>query len=187
MERVHLHANSPTCAFWLTRPWVAVGVKAVLLRTAFVVLLRAEVAAFALAVPFQSAFLAEPTFSSRGLARSPSNASGRSLVSKTTLGNAAVAPYVLLRRQRGVPERPNARAPQRPNASRPERPTGRTSDALSPERSSARQLETRPPDSLQSDRVASRDLGARVCHIVMDRLPKSLGHVGPLFGPASIC
>jgi hypothetical protein len=53
LERVHLHANSPTCAFWLTHPWVAVGVKAVLLRMALVVLLRAEVAAFALAVPFQ--------------------------------------------------------------------------------------------------------------------------------------
>jgi hypothetical protein len=53
LERVHLYANSPTCAFWLTRPWVAVGVKTVLLRTACVVLLRAEVAAFALAVPFQ--------------------------------------------------------------------------------------------------------------------------------------
>jgi hypothetical protein len=53
LERVHLHANSPTCAFWLTHPWVAVDVKAVLLRMALVVLLRAEVAAFALAVPFQ--------------------------------------------------------------------------------------------------------------------------------------
>ena len=53
MERVHLHAHSPTCDFWLTRSWVAVGVKAVLIRTAVIVLLRAEVAAFALAVPFQ--------------------------------------------------------------------------------------------------------------------------------------
>jgi hypothetical protein len=36
----------------LTRQWVAVGVEAASLRLAFVVLLRAEVAAFALAVPF---------------------------------------------------------------------------------------------------------------------------------------
>jgi hypothetical protein len=50
--------GAPACEFahvrfWLTHPWVAVGVKAVLLRMALVVLLRAEVAAFALAVPFQ--------------------------------------------------------------------------------------------------------------------------------------
>ena len=142
LERVHLHANSPTCAFWLTRPWVAVGVKAVLLRTAFVVLLRAEIAAFALAVPFQSAFLAEPTFSSRGLARSPSNASwtlaGLKDNNLRERGGRPLCFVAQTTRSTRTPECPSAAAPKRLKARTADRPNIRRPITRTVERPTAR-------------------------------------------------
>jgi hypothetical protein len=121
LKRVRLHANSPTCAFWLARQWVAVGVNAVSLRLALVVLLRAKVAAFALAVPFQRAFLTEPAFASRGLARSPLNAFWALAGLEDSLRESGGHPVCFLAQTKS-----NTRTPECPRAAAPKRLSSRT-------------------------------------------------------------